>query len=195
MKAKICGLKTKEDVQAADEAGVDFLGFVFYSPSPRNVSPQLAGEISSGVRAKKVAVVVDASDELLNKIVEKLQPDFIQLHGKESDERAQEIKQKFNLPLIRACAVNDYAQSGLYDYILIDSPGGGTGKQFDYTNFQAPSQPWFLSGGINADNLNEAVKTTGAKLVDISSGVEREKGVKDIQLIREFLKKIDELRN
>lgn len=193
MKAKICGLKNRSDVLAADEAGAYFLGFVFYTPSPRNVSPQQAGEISADVSAKKVAVTVDASDEILTEIIEHLQPDYIQLHGKESEQRAAEIKAKFSLPLIRSCAANEYPESELYDFLLIDSPGGGTGKQFDYTNFTAPNQSWFLSGGLDAENLVDAVQHTGARMVDVSSGVEREKGVKDAVLIREFMKKSQQI--
>lgn len=188
MKVKICGLKTREDVQTADAAGADFLGFVFFPPSPRDVSPQLAGEIATQVQAKKVAVVVDADDAMLAEIIEHLNPDFIQLHGKESEARAAEIKEKLRKPLIRACAPNDYPESDIYDYLLIDSPGGGTGKQFDYKNFTAPTQPWFLSGGLDAENLAEATQKTGAKMLDISSGVERERGVKDAGLIQEFMK-------
>jgi phosphoribosylanthranilate isomerase len=204
IKVKICGLKTREAVETADQNGAEFLGFIFAEKSPRYITPVEAGKISQNVKAKKVAVVVDASDELLADIITHLQPDYIQLHGNENDERAEEIIAKFGAKLIKAYSVERVAYSEtkrqtlnakrLYDFLLFDSPGGGTGKQFDYSGFQAPSQPWFLSGGLNIENLAEAVKTTGAIYVDVSSGVESERGVKSIEKIKEFLKKALSLR-
>jgi phosphoribosylanthranilate isomerase len=193
IKAKICGLKTREAVETADQNGAAFLGFIFAEKSPRYITPLEAGKISHGVKAKKVAVVVDASNELLEDIVKNLKPDYIQLHGKESDARAKEIKEKYNIKLIRAMEPNTQAPQGVYEFLLYDSPGGGTGKQFDYAGFQAPSQPWFLSGGLNIENLAEAVKTTGAEYVDVSSGVESERGVKDLNKIKDFLKKAHDI--
>lgn len=191
IKVKICGLKTREAVETADQNGAEFLGFIFAEKSPRYITPQEAGKISEGVKAKKVAVVVNASDELLDEIVNHLKPDYIQLHGNESDFRANEIKSKYNIKLIKALTPNpkNLTPQKIYDFLLFDSPGGGTGKQFDYSGFKAPAQPWFLSGGLNIENLAEAVKTTGATYVDVSSGVESERGVKSIEKIKEFLKK------
>jgi phosphoribosylanthranilate isomerase len=214
IKVKICGLKTREAVEVADNNGADFLGFVFCEKSPRNITPIDAGKISQGVKAKKVAVVVDASDEMLAEIMKHLKPDYIQLHGNESDERISEIKNKYNIKSIKALDVNRHfvsendpshsknrtpqqsREDGLYDFILFDSPGGGTGVQFDYEGFKSPIKiEWFLSGGLNAQNITEAVKITGAKMVDISSGVESTKGVKDLTKIKEFLELTKTLSN
>jgi phosphoribosylanthranilate isomerase len=136
-----------------------------------------------------VAVVVDASDELLAEIVEHLAPDFIQLHGKETEVRAAEIKLKFNIPLIRSCTNHEpQTTNHLYEHLLFDSPQAGSGKQFDYSNFTPPPHDnWFLSGGLTPENVAEAIAATGAKMVDVSSGVERERGVKNIELIEKFL--------
>ena len=194
IKVKICGLKTREDVEVADNNGADFIGFVFCEKSPRNITPIDAGKISHSVKAKKVAVVVDASDELLAEIMEHLKPDYIQLHGEHDiGVRAIGIKNKFKLPLIRAATPDNYPTRTqiemLYEFLLIDSPnGGGSGKPFNWRNFTPPhDKGWFLSGGLNAQNVAEAVKATGAKMVDISSGVESSKGVKDLAKIKEFL--------
>jgi len=196
--AKICGLKTRESIITAQENGADFLGFVFYPPSPRHLTPQQAAELAHFATAKKVAVTVDANDALLAEIVESLQPDYIQLHGEETTKRAQQIKQQYGLGLIRSIEPNIYPEdSGLYDYLLVDAPKaelpGGNGRKFDWKNFTPPTHNWFLSGGLNAENIAEALKITQAKMVDISSGVEKERGIKDDKLIAEFLQKLREL--
>jgi len=189
IRAKICGLKTEEAIRAAQDNGAEFLGFIFHPKSPRYLTPEQAGKISKVATAKKVAVVVDADDEPLSNIILQLKPDYIQLHGEESELRAREIKDRFGLPLIRAIKPNQYVFQNLYDYILVDSPnGGGSGKTFDWRNFTPPAQDWFLSGGLNAQNVKEAIATTGAKMVDVSSGVESAPGVKDLAKIKAFLK-------
>ena len=195
VRAKICGLKTQEAIEVAQNNGAEFLGFIFAKDSPRYITPKDAGKVGKVATAKKVAVVVDPSDELLQEIIHELKPAYIQLHGNESKERAQEIKDRFNLPLIRAIRPNENpANDGLYDYFLVDSPfGGGSGKTFDWEAFQPPSGEWFLSGGLTAKNVAKAVKTTGAKMVDVSSGVESKRGVKDLAKIKEFLQKISTL--
>ena len=212
IRAKICGLKTKQAVEVADSNGAAMLGFVFCEKSPRNITPQLAGEISAEAVAAKVAVVVDPSDELLAEIVEHLKPDFIQLHGKESEARAAEIKLKYGIPLIRSVSViaSDQRERGnpsnwiassalpsrndkLYEYLLYDSPSAGSGKQFDYSNFIAPKQDWMLSGGLTPENVVEAITQTGAQMVDVSSGVESERGVKDLGKIEAFLDATNQL--
>ena len=209
VRAKICGLKSEEAIITAQNNGAEFLGFIFCAGSPRHLSPVKAGRIAKAATAKKVAVVVDADDTLLQTIIDELQPDYIQLHGKESDNRARDIKQKFKLPLIRSTLpnaypsptnaypelVSGYAGYSLYDYLLIDAPGGGgKGVPFDWKSFTPPKQAWFLSGGLNVDNIREAVKTTGALMVDVSSGVESSPGVKDLDKIEIFLKTVNEPR-
>lgn len=194
IRSKICGLKTVESIQAAQDNGAEFLGFVFCEKSPRNLSPEEVGELASACTAKKVAVVVDASDELLDAIVENLKPDFIQLHGPETQERASEIKKEYGVGLIRAVEPNEYPENlDIYDYLLID-PSHGQGKVFDWNTLQAPEGiEWFLSGGLNVDNVTEAVNISGALLVDVSSGVEAERGVKSPEKIKEFLDKVAEI--
>ena len=192
VKVKICGLKTREAIIAAQDNGADFLGFIFAENSPRYITPIEAEKITKNATAKKVAVVVDATDEQLSNIILHLNPDYIQLHGSEHHVRAMLIKDKFKLPLIKAVTPDNYptvTQLDLFDYLLIDSPnGGGSGKSFNWRHFNPPhGKNWFLSGGLNAGNLAEAVKATGAQYIDVSSGVESTRGVKDIQKIKEFL--------
>ncbi len=193
IRAKICGLKTKEAVAAATQNGASFLGFIFCDKSPRYITPLEAGKISKNTNIPKVAVVVDATDRLLTDIIQHLDPHYIQLHGNETVERAKAIKDKFRIALIRSVTPNHYPDSKLYDYLLVDNPkGGGSGEQFDYANFTPPLAEYFLSGGLTPENVTEAIKATGAKMVDISSGVESAKGVKDLQKIKEFLKALND---
>lgn len=187
VKAKICGLSTPEAIEAAQNNGASFLGFIFAEKSPRFITPTKAAELAAYAKIPKVAVVVDASDNFLDEIVSALKPDYIQLHGSETDERAKEIKARYNIKLIRALELGQNVESGIYDFLMFDSPGGGTGKQFDYTSFSTPKHPWFLSGGLDAGNLADAVAATGAELVDVSSGVESARGVKDLNKIVQFL--------
>jgi phosphoribosylanthranilate isomerase len=196
VKVKICGISTREAIEAAQNNGASLLGFVFCKKSVRNITPAQAAELAKYTKIPKVAVTVDADDNLLDEIIKNLNPEYIQLHGNETDERAAEIKKKYNIKLIRAINPHPAPDAGskiphqvrdVYSFLLFDSPGGGTGKQFDYTSFKAPAQPWFLSGGLNASNIAEAVKQTGAKFIDVSSGVESTRGVKDTNLIKEFL--------
>jgi phosphoribosylanthranilate isomerase len=140
VQVKICGLKTPDAVEAAQDAGASFLGFVFCEKSPRHITYDVARELGQLARIPKVAVTVNATNDELTQIIASLNPEYIQLHGTESNERAQEIKDKFGVKLIKALT-NDQqltTNNQLYDFLLFDSPGGGTGKQFDYTNFKAP---------------------------------------------------------
>ncbi len=207
VKVKICGLSTPETLTAAVDAGADFVGFVFYGPSPRNLSPEAAGELAAKVPAsvKKVALVVDATDDALTAITEAIAPDFIQAHGGETPERIAEIRQMFGVPVIKAIKVRepgDLAAVAAYedaaDLILFDAKApddradalpGGNGVAFDWTLLSpdATREPFMLSGGLDPDNLARAVETTGAGLVDVSSGVESSPGIKNIDEIRRFL--------
>lgn len=197
IKVKICGIKTPEALEAAQNNGADFLGFVFCESSPRNIDMPTAKQLGALAKIPKVAVTVNASDELLANIIANLQPDYIQLHGDETDARAKEIKEKFGIKLIKALTPNTQhpTPQKIYDFLLFDSAGGGTGKQFDYLNFKAPQGiDWFLSGGLNAENVQDAIKTTGAKFVDVSSGVESQRGVKSSELIKQFLSKVHDIK-
>lgn len=214
---KICGLSSPEALDSALNAGADMVGFVFFPPSPRNISSEDARSLGARVngRAKKVALTVDADDELLSKIVESLGPDFLQLHGVETPERVIAVKAKFNLPIIKAVPIEkrsdfdvlkkyalgpDWERTELHpwthNWILFDAKAprdatrpGGLGKPFDWHLVRAalPSVPVILSGGLNSDNIEEALQATRVPAVDVSSGVESSPGVKDLQKIREFI--------
>ncbi len=202
---KICGLRTPETLHAAIEAGADWVGFVFFPKSPRHVSLDEAralGPLVAG-RAQKVALLVDAPDAMIADVIAALQPDFLQLHGHETPERVGEIKQRFGLPLIKAVGIagqDDLIQACAYesvvDWMLYDAKPpkqavlpGGNGVSFDWTLLkEAGKQHHFmLSGGLDADNVANALAITGAAGVDVSSGVESAPGIKDTKRIKAFM--------
>jgi len=204
---KICGLKTKPDIQTAIDNGADFLGFIFFPPSPRNISPQQAQEISANVptNIKKVAVIVDMSEDDIYSLLSQFDADIIQMHGEESPEFVQNIKDRFKLPIIKAIPVEDKNNleeiekyKDIADYIMLDKKPditdgipGGTGKSFNWDILKNTDLPnnWILSGGLNIDNVTQAIEQTGASFIDVSSGVEKARGVKDPELIKAFLQK------
>ena len=203
---KICGLSTAETLDVALNAGADAVGFVFFPPSPRDLSYEAARELGARVkgRAEKVALSVDADDALLAAVVEALRPDALQLHGKESPARVAAIKQRFGLPVTKAIAIEvradlaaiaDYA--GVADRLLFDARApreatrpGGLGKPFDWRLLENldPGVPFMLSGGLDAGNVAEALRVTRARAIDVSSGVERAPGEKDPDKIRAFVR-------
>jgi phosphoribosylanthranilate isomerase len=203
---KICGLSTPETLDAALAAGADMVGFVFFPPSPRHVSLEVARDLGRQVkgRAKKVALSVDADDALLANSIDALQPDILQLHGKETTARLRDIKQKFGLPVMKAIAVETRADltalpgyADVADRILFDARApkgatrpGGLGAAFDWHLLENLDLklPFMVSGGLNAANVAEAVRVTRAGGVDISSGVERAPGQKDPEMIRAFVR-------
>lgn len=203
---KICGLKTPDALDAALEAGADLVGFVFFEPSPRHVGYDAARALGARVqgRAGKVALTVDADDETFERIVAVLQPDVLQLHGQESPEQVRVLKKKFDLPVMKAIPVetaDDLAAVAAYskvaDRLLFDARApreatrpGGLGKSFDWTLLKDidPGIPYMLSGGLDADNVAEALRITHAPGVDVSSGVERAPGEKDPDKIRAFVR-------
>jgi phosphoribosylanthranilate isomerase len=203
---KICGLSTSEALEVALDAGADMVGFVFFPPSPRNLSFKIAAALESRVRgrAKKVALSVDADDTLLAYVVDALGPDMLQLHGTESPLRVAEIKAKFKLPVMKAIPVEtkgDLAATARYaavaDHLLFDARApreatrpGGLGKTFDWHLLENldPGLPFMLSGGLDAGNVGEALRITRAPGVDVSSGVERAPGEKDPDKIRAFIR-------
>jgi phosphoribosylanthranilate isomerase len=202
---KICGLKTPDALDVALEAGADMVGFVFFPPSPRNVGLACAGELGRqvGARARKVALTVDADDVLLTGIVDALRPDLLQLHGAETPARVQAIKARFGLPVMKAIAVEvraDLAAVKRYDTVadrlLFDARApheatrpGGLGKPFDWHLLEQLdlAVPYMLSGGLDPDNVAAALRITSAPGVDVSSGVERAPGEKDLDKIRAFI--------
>ena len=203
---KICGLSTRETLDVALQAGADMVGFVFFPPSPRHISLETARELGRQAkgRATKVALTVDADDATLANIVEALQPDLLQLHGKESVARLRDIKQAFGLPVMKAIAVETAADlatlpgyAAVADRILFDARApkgatrpGGLGAVFDWQLLAKLdlTLPYMVAGGLNADNVAEAVRVTRAGGVDVSSDVERAPGVKDPDMIRAFIR-------
>ena len=206
---KICGLSTPESVAVARDGGATHLGFIFFPKSPRNVAPALAGELASQKGgALSVAVTVNADDEFLDQIVENMTPDMLQLHGDESLDRIIEIKTRYGLPLMKAMAVHgpdDLAIAKTYEdlveLLLLDAKPpkgsdlpGGNGVSFEWSILDGLQSkiPVLLSGGIDLQNLEEAISTvtdpTNALIgLDVSSGVESAPGVKDIEKIEAFL--------
>jgi phosphoribosylanthranilate isomerase len=203
---KICGLSTRETLDAALQAGADMVGFVFFPPSPRHLSLEQArelGRLAKG-RAVKVALTVDADDATLGNIVEVLRPDILQLHGSETVARLRDIKQKFGLPVMKALAVQTSADlanlpgyAAVADRILFDAHApkeatrpGGLGAVFDWHVLENLDLklPFMVSGGLTAGNVAQAVRVTRAGGVDVSSGVERALGVKDIEMIGAFIR-------
>jgi phosphoribosylanthranilate isomerase len=201
---KICGLTSKEAVQAVIAAGADYAGFVFFPASPRHLTLTRAAELKLLLPAqiKAVSVLVDPDDALLEQVLSILKPDYLQLHGKETPERLQQIKQAFpEAKIIKGIPVksaDDIATAMRYadvaDMLMFDArPAelpGGTGHSFDWNLLKNREFPlrWFLAGGLNAENVAEAIRLTGARAVDVSSSVERAPGVKDPALIDAFVK-------
>jgi phosphoribosylanthranilate isomerase len=203
---KICGLKTPEALDAALEAGADLVGFVFFEPSPRHVGHDAARALGARAqgRAAKVALTVDADDATFECIVAGLKPDLLQLHGRESPERVRALKTTFGLPVMKAIPVETAADlaavaayAGVADRLLFDARApreatrpGGLGKAFDWALLRDldPGLPYFLSGGLDADNVADALRITRAPGVDVSSGVERRPGEKDPDRIAAFVR-------
>jgi phosphoribosylanthranilate isomerase len=203
---KICGLSTPETLEVALDAGADMVGFVFFEASPRHVGLGAArelGRLSQG-RALKVALTVDADDVTLENCIEALRPDLLQLHGSESVARLRDIRTKFGLPVMKALPVataTDLAPlpgyAAVADRILFDARApkdatrpGGLGVPFDWHLLDDLNLtiPFMVGGGLNADNVAEAICITRADGVDVSSGIESAPGVKDPDKIRAFIR-------
>ncbi|MGH6925462.1 MAG: phosphoribosylanthranilate isomerase [Propylenella sp.] len=203
---KICGLSEEESVDAALQAGADFVGFMLFPPSPRNVSLERAAALAARARgrAKIVAVTVDGDDTLFRGIAETLRPDILQLHGKETPERVSAIRAAFGISVMKVFGVatrNDLSAYADYstDRLLLDAKPpkdatrpGGHGVAFDWTILAgfAPSVPWFLSGGLDPKNVATALRATRAPGVDVSSGVESAPGKKDLGRIDAFVRAV-----
>ena len=201
---KICGLSTAPTLAAALDAGADMVGLVFFERSPRFTPLDRAAELVAQARgrAQIVALAVDPSDEALAAILKAVDPDMLQLHGKESPARVAEIRRRFEVATMKALGVaerGDFARADEYedaaDWLLIDAKPpkgatrpGGNGASFDWRlarDFK-PRRPWLLSGGLEPANVGEAIASSGALGVDVSSGVESAPGVKDIEKIKAF---------
>ena len=203
---KICGLKTPEALEVALESGADLTGFVFFPPSPRNLGLEAAKLLGAQVkgRAGKVALTVDANDEMLRAIVDALKPDMLQLHGKETPERVATVRSRFGLPVMKALPISERSDlspirefANVADRLLFDARPpqdatrpGGLGRTFDWTLLKSidPKINFMLAGGVDAGNVAKALAITNAPGVDVSSGVERAPGEKDLDKIREFIR-------
>jgi phosphoribosylanthranilate isomerase len=202
---KICGLSTPEAMRAALDGRAAFVGLMFFDRSPRKVTPADAARLVQPVRGKAriVAVTVDPDDELLDRITAALQPDLFQLHGAETPHRAAEIARRTGAGVIKTLAVSESADieaarayEGVAQHLMFegrppkdsDRPGG-VGASFDWSLLAGRrfERPWFLAGGLDPWNVADAVRASGAPMVDVSSGVERGAGLKDPGLISAFL--------
>lgn len=204
-RVKICGLKTEVALDSALTAGADMIGLVFHGKSPRNVSVEAARALADRARGKAqiVALVVDPTDEILQRLADAIRPDIFQLHGEETPDRVTDVRAQFAVPVMKAISVGSRADAerarayaGRADLILFDAKApvqstipGGNGEIFDWALIDAVKDvaPWVLSGGLTPDNVASAIRATGAGAVDVSSGVERTRGVKDPDLIRAFI--------
>jgi phosphoribosylanthranilate isomerase len=208
IRAKICGINNPAAAVAAAAGGAAYIGLVFYPPSPRSLSPAQAAELASLVpdRVGRVGLFVDVDDTLLEAVLTQVPLTMLQLHGKETPERVQAIKRRFGLPVMKAVGIGtaqDLDSARAYfdaaDWLLFDAkppkqPGalpGGNAAPFDWTVLSGRTWPlpWMLSGGLAVTNVAEAVRLTGASVVDVSSGVEDRYGVKNPDRIRAFLEK------
>lgn len=207
-RVKICGLKTPEAVASAVEAGAQYLGFVFFEKSPRNVSVPVARDLALDVPVgvAKVALVVNATDAELDRLMGEVPIDMLQLHGAEDLDRVKAIRARYGLPVMKAVGVStpqDIQALDAYglvsDQVLVDAKApkgaalpGGNGLSFDWRliSKRGWNAPWMLAGGLTAENVVQAIQLTGAKQVDVSSGVESAPGVKDAAKIRAFIETI-----
>lgn len=206
VEVKICGIRDAEGMDAAVAGGADFVGFVFFPPSPRCVAPADARALSARHAGGpvRVGLFVDPSDDLLAATLAAVPLGLIQLHGEESPERAAAIRARFGLPVMKAIGVGEAADldavaafAPVVDRFLFDArppPGGplpgGNAQPFEWRLMagRAIPRPWLLAGGLTPGNVTEAIATAGAPGVDVSSGVERARGVKDAALVAAFLR-------
>jgi len=205
VRVKICGLRTPADVAAAVAAGAAYVGFVFFAKSPRHLELDAAADLATHAPAGlcKVALTVDADNAALDALLDRVPIDMLQLHGQESPDRVAELRARFGLPVMKAVGVADETDlPALQDYmrvadqILVDAKPaegaalpGGNGIAFDWRLIAGRrwAVPWMLAGGLTPQNVAAAVHLTGARQVDVSSGVESAPGVKDADLIRAFV--------
>ena len=206
IRVKICGMKTRADMEAAASAGAAYVGLNFFAKSARSVSIAQAAALASEapVGLAKVGLVVNPTDADLDAIIGSVPLDMIQLHGQESVERVAEIKSRYGLPVMKVIGVAeaaDLAPIDLYaqvaDQIMIDAKApkgaklpGGNGVTFDWQLLAGKKYwqaPWMLAGGLTPENVAEAIRKTGARQVDVASGVETAPAQKDADLMRAFV--------
>ena len=202
---KVCGINDQISMDVAINYGVEYIGLVFYNESPRNLSISRAKILirNRTETSKIVALTVNPSDNFLLEIKKSINPDFIQLHGEEEPNRCKNIREKFNIPLIKGIGIENDKNikylikpyEEICDIFILDAPSkelpGGNGKKFDWKilkNFKSKKK-WMLAGGLNIDNITKAIHVTKPPAIDISSGLEKDKGIKDPQLIKDFILK------
>lgn len=206
MRVKICGINDPDAFRTAAAAGADLVGFVFFPPSPRAVSPEEAARLSTLASGgpERVGLFVDAGDDAVAAVLAAVRLDILQLHGSETPERVAAIRARFGVRVMKAVGVATRAEAeaavaryGLVaDLLMFDAkppPGaplpGGNAVPIDWTilrGLEVPV-PWLLAGGLTPGNVAQAIAAAGAPGVDVSSGVERARGVKDPGLIRAFI--------
>lgn len=207
---KICGVSTADAIDAALKGGASHIGFIHFAKSPRHLAPHLLAELAPKVppSMKRVGVLVDPDDALIDALTAAADLQILQLHGKESPERAAQIARRTGLEVWKAISVKTAADlaagsvyAGAVDMLLYDaktpdkaSLPGGMGQRFDWTLLSGYKPPlaWGLSGGLDADNVAQAIDMTGAPLVDVSSGVESAPGIKDVDKIAAFCKAVSQ---
>lgn len=208
IRIKVCGLRSPQEMHAIADAGVAYAGLVFFPPSPRHLSPSQAREVSLAAPPglARVALTVDADDRLLDSILSEVPIDILQLHGKESPERVASVRERFGLPVLKAVGVASAADlsaldehESVADMLLVDAKApkgaalpGGNGLSFDWRLIAGRTwkRPWMLAGGLTPTNVAEALRLTGARQVDVSSGVESAPGTKDVGLIQAFARAV-----
>jgi len=211
VQAKICGLSTPEAVTAAVDGGASYVGFVFFGPSPRNITRDQFSKLVPLVptHVRRVALSVDADDQSIQEIAATGEIDLLQLHGHETPERVREIKQMTGLPVMKVLSVASEddlkamaAYEGLVERFLFDAKPpkgatrpGGNAVTFDWTLLKGlnTANPWMLAGGLGIENIAEAVAISGASIVDVSSAIEDAPGLKNPDKITAFLKAVSQL--
>ena len=205
-RAKICGISRVDALEAAVAAGAAMVGFLHYPASPRHIEPEAAASLRERLpkHVSAVSVGVDMEDPLLERLATEIRPDFFQLHGQETPERVAAVRERFGIPIIKAMAVRsaaDIATATAYqeraDLLLLDGCGtalpGGNGITFDWSllaDFPSENRDWILSGGLDPENVAEAIARTSPPCVDVSSGVESAPGRKDPSRITAFLRAV-----
>ena len=200
---KICGINNEICMAAALACKVEYVGLVFFEKSPRNVEVKTSSFLlkERNHHTKIVALTVNAKDDFLKEIINNVKPDFLQLHGNENPNRCKEIKEKFKLPIIKGIGIknkNDLIKSNqkyedICDILLFDAPSttlpGGNGKKFNWRILRKfkSKKKWMLAGGLNINNISEAINITKPPAIDISSGLEIKKGIKNAKLIKDFV--------
>jgi phosphoribosylanthranilate isomerase len=202
---KICGINDSTCMTAAIGCKVDYIGLVFYEKSPRNVTIENSKKLlhNRNEHSKIVALTVNPDDDFLKNLRSSIKPDYIQLHGNETPHRCKEIITNFGIPIIKGIGIKnksdlikaDEQYKNFCDILLLDSPSstlpGGNGKKFDWNILKSyqSQKKWMLAGGLNINNIDEAMKIIKPPAIDISSGVETSKGIKNPKMIKDFVMK------